>query len=182
MPQVLIDAAHHCIQAKHALGALLILTERHAEMGTRMYIRKLISFFGFRLGFFLLRLEERPNAGPLGQFQYWYIPLNKDSGLMGAEVLIDDPLLAGECLKALLEAEDCLMSALVLLLNSPVARIPRTFNPISAIGGAKCALNQIKEPLMAQLPVPIGPCDEHVWSYVEMLTPESLRKKIEGSS
>jgi YD repeat-containing protein len=182
MPNVWIDAGLQVVRAKLHLGALVVAVERQADIGTRLRIRRLAHAFEFRINLFLRRLEELPDAAPFGQFDFHFLRLD-DIDLVHEEILIVDPVLAGQCMIAIIEAETSLASAVVLLLNSPIPWPvhPLCKNPVHAIGKAKRALDQIKEPIKLQHPEgpPIDrPHDDHLWSYVDLITPTETMHRL----
>jgi hypothetical protein len=178
MSDVLTAAAQQAVNAKLALGELLILTERHAEIGTRLCVRRLVHLFEFRLGFFLNRFDPADYV-PLGLFFFWFVALPRGVGEIREVPLIEDTLVASQCLSQLTKAESRLASAVEVLLNSSIPRVPDLTNPVSAIGGAKYVLDQIKGPLLMHSPeqIPLDqPHDAHLWTYVLNLTPASFQK------
>lgn len=157
---------------------MLILSEHHADIGTRLRVRTLVHLFAFRLGFFLLRLDDLPDPFTFGQFHYWFVRLPLDEGPMPKEIRIENPLVAGQCLKAIFEAEESLASVAGLLLNASIQGPPFISNPVGAIGAARDVLDRLSSPLGSQHPSQIPtelPQDAHLWSYVKRLTPAMFR-------
>lgn len=161
LSHVWIAAGSHAIEAKLALGLVLL--------------------FEFRLNLFLRRLEEHPDAPPFGQFDLWYckLPLSMK---VAEEFTIEDDSLVDRCLAALAETEACLAASVEMVMNSPVSWLPHPLcgNPVYAICGARSVQNQFWTPLMASSRWSSfydRRHDEHLWSYVETLTPILHRRK-----
>lgn len=177
MRDVLITAGLHLNDAKRSLGEMLILSEHNVGMAARLRVRKLVDLFQFRLGLFLLRLDEGQSPVPFGQFVYWYPRLAGSRDPTGVKIIIEDNGVAFRCLQAITESEASLVSAAALLLSNRVPRAQRVTDPINAIVGAKEVLDRMKSEILStcveRLPVESSQ-DQHIWTYLSTVTTVSF--------
>ena len=173
MDSIWIIVARYVIQSKLELSELLLLCERETDIGTRLYVRSLLTLIEFRLGLFLTKVDGWPDSVPLGQFVYWFVRLPVDCGEVGKEILLDNPILAEQCLIVLDTAKSSLATAVEIILSSQMtwpSELHKSSNPLHEILVAKQVIDKMKVSILVHHSE-LNHCqhDGHLWSYVEVL-------------